>query len=144
MWQALELLSRSVRPGGRLVVSIYNDQGKESRIWTWIKRQYNARAWLRPLLIAYAWLRLWAFKSLVDIARFRPFHSWRTNCGDARGMTAWHDLIDWVGGYPFEVARPEEIFAFYRNRGFCLDKMNTCAGGHGCNEFVFTKAGART
>ncbi|MGH8511739.1 MAG: hypothetical protein ACREU9_02645 [Gammaproteobacteria bacterium] len=26
------------------------------------------------------------------------------------GMSYWHDLIDWIGGYPFEVAKPEEIF----------------------------------
>ena len=38
---------------------------------------------------------------------------------------------------PFEVAKPEAIFEFYRERGFDLRKMVTCAGGQGCNEFVF-------
>ena len=33
-----------------------------------------------------------------------------------RGMSRWHDLVDWVGGYPFEVARPEEIFALLPRR----------------------------
>ena len=23
-----------------------------------------------------------------------------------RGMSFWQDLVDWVGGYPFEVAKP--------------------------------------
>lgn len=144
MWQALDSLSRSVRPGGKLVISIYNHQGRESRLWTWVKRQYNATVWLRPALIAYAWLRLWALKSLIDLVRLRPFHSWRTNCDDKRGMTAWHDLIDWIGGYPFEVARPDDILDFYRARGFTLEKMKTCAGGHGCNEFVFSRVGSPT
>ena len=27
-------------------------------------------------------------------------------------MTPWRDVIDWVGGYPFEVSRPEEVFDF--------------------------------
>ena len=36
-------------------------------------------------------------------------------------MSRWHDLVDWVGGYPFEVARPEEIFRFFPARGFELD-----------------------
>jgi 2-polyprenyl-6-hydroxyphenyl methylase/3-demethylubiquinone-9 3-methyltransferase len=55
-------------------------------------------------------------------------------------MTPWRDVMDWVvGGYPFEVAKPEEIFDFYSNKGFTLVKLNTCAGGLGCNEFVFKK-----
>ncbi len=54
-------------------------------------------------------------------------------------MSAWHDLVDWVGGYPFEVASPEEIFDFYFNYGFELIKLKTCRGGLGCNEFVFLK-----
>jgi hypothetical protein len=55
-------------------------------------------------------------------------------------MSAWRDLVDWVGGYPFEVAKPEDIFRFYRERGFVLVNMVTCGGGLGCNEFVFVRA----
>lgn len=54
-------------------------------------------------------------------------------------MSLWRDLIDWVGGYPFEVAKPEQIFDFYRVRGFTLLRLRTCAGTLGCNEFVFEK-----
>lgn len=139
MWRALDLVSRTVRPGGSLITSIYNDQGTESRVWAWIKRQYNARPWMKPALVAYTWLRLWAVKSLFDIVRLRPFHSWKSNAGDTRGMTAWHHLVDWAGGYPFEVATPDAILAFFRVRGFVLDKLVTRGGGHGCNEFVFRK-----
>jgi 2-polyprenyl-6-hydroxyphenyl methylase/3-demethylubiquinone-9 3-methyltransferase len=28
-------------------------------------------------------------------------------------MSAWRDVVDWVGGYPFEVAKPERVFDFY-------------------------------
>ncbi len=56
-----------------------------------------------------------------------------------RGMSKWHDWIDWIGGYPFEVAKPEEIFEFYRDRGAYLTKMRTQGGSLGCNEFVFIK-----
>jgi 2-polyprenyl-6-hydroxyphenyl methylase/3-demethylubiquinone-9 3-methyltransferase len=54
-------------------------------------------------------------------------------------MSVWHDLVDWVGGYPFEVAKPEEIFDFYHRRGFELVKLKTCAGGIGCNEYIFRR-----
>ena len=53
-------------------------------------------------------------------------------------MHPWHDLVDWVGGLPFEVARPEEIFDFYREKGFQLDRLVTCGGRLGCNQFVFS------
>jgi 2-polyprenyl-6-hydroxyphenyl methylase/3-demethylubiquinone-9 3-methyltransferase len=55
-------------------------------------------------------------------------------------MAWWSDVVDWVGGYPFEVARPEEIFDFYRARGFTLLCLKTKDGGHGYNEFVFQRA----
>jgi hypothetical protein len=55
-------------------------------------------------------------------------------------MSKYYDLIDWIGGYPFEVAKPEEIFEFYRRKGFTLEKMGTCGGGLGCNQFVFVRA----
>ena len=57
-----------------------------------------------------------------------------------RGMSYRHDLIDWIGGYPFEVAKPEEVFDFYARRRFTLKRLRTCGGGPGCNEFVFEKS----
>lgn len=56
-----------------------------------------------------------------------------------RGMSKFHDWIDWIGGYPFEVAKPEEIFEFLKARGLSLLNLKTMGGGLGCNEFVFIK-----
>ena len=69
-----------------------------------------------------------------------PFSAWFQKEA-FRGMSKWHNWVDWIGGYPFEVAKPEEIFDFYRARGFCLTKMTTQAGSLGCNEFVFLEGG---
>ena len=69
-------------------------------------------------------------------------HTWLRHKKE-RGMTPWRDVVDWVGGYPFEVARPEDIFEFLRRRGVVLVKLKTCGGGRGCNEFVFTKEAPR-
>ena len=56
-----------------------------------------------------------------------------------RGMRWWTDLVDWIGGWPFEVAKPEEVFVFLRDRGFELVELKTCGGGLGCNEFLFRR-----
>jgi 2-polyprenyl-6-hydroxyphenyl methylase/3-demethylubiquinone-9 3-methyltransferase len=138
MWSALANVAALVAPGGTLFVSIYNDQGGASRRWRRVKRTYNRLppplrfAVLVPSLVAIWWKPL-----LRDALTLRPFASWR-GYGGARGMSPWRDLVDWVGGYPFEVARPEEIFAFFRERGFVLETLVTHAGGGDCNEFVFT------
>ena len=60
-----------------------------------------------------------------------------------RGMSPWRDLIDWVGGYPFEVAKPEAILDFYLRRGFTLTRLTTCGGSLGCNEYVFARTRSR-
>jgi len=54
-------------------------------------------------------------------------------------MSLLHDWKDWLGGYPFEVAKPEEIFEFCHSRGLLLEKLTTCGGRLGCNEFVFSR-----
>lgn len=36
-------------------------------------------------------------------------------------MSKWRDIVDWVGGYPYEAAKADEVFAFFRARGFSLE-----------------------
>jgi 2-polyprenyl-6-hydroxyphenyl methylase/3-demethylubiquinone-9 3-methyltransferase len=72
--------------------------------------------------------------------QLRPFgyvRKWRDYKRD-RGMSLWHDMVDWVGGLPFEVATPERIFNFYRDRGFVLERLATSTG-YGCNQYVFRR-----
>jgi 2-polyprenyl-6-hydroxyphenyl methylase/3-demethylubiquinone-9 3-methyltransferase len=141
MWQALDNAASLVVPGGRLFVAIYNDQGRNSRIWRAIKKTYVAAPWpVKWVVFAPAFIRLWGPTFIRDFLGGHPLRSWSGyGGGSARGMHPWRDTLDWVGGYPFEVAKPEEIFAFCRHRGFDLLKMKTCAGGIGCNEFVFAR-----
>lgn len=39
-------------------------------------------------------------------------------------MSLWHDIVDWVGGHPFAVAKPDEIFEFYKARGYSRKNDN--------------------
>jgi len=140
MWQALENVSPLVAPGGMLFIAIYNDQGKPSRQWVRVKRLYNRlpRGLRFGLLLACVIHLFWR-RILKDVLRLRPFDTWKAK-PEGRGMSEWRDLVDWVGGYPFEVARPEQIFDFYRARGFTLARLRTDRT-LGCNEFVFTRSG---
>ncbi len=140
MAAALENVSHLVGEGGRLYLAIYNDQGRASRFWGKIKKTYNRLPrGLRWLILGPAFLRIWGPTTIRDLLSGRPFHTWRNYSKESlRGMSPWRDVVDWVGGFPFEVAAPEEIFRFYRDRGFQLEELTTCAGGRGCNEFVFS------
>jgi 2-polyprenyl-3-methyl-5-hydroxy-6-metoxy-1,4-benzoquinol methylase len=131
MWEALGCVEAAVSPGGRLFIAIYNEQGWISRYWKSVKRNYVRHAVLRwPLLLFHA-PYLVGVRWLVRASRgFEKID---------RGMALWRDMVDWVGGYPFEVARPEEILRFYGTRGYSLREMKTCGGRHGCNEFVFVR-----
>jgi 2-polyprenyl-6-hydroxyphenyl methylase/3-demethylubiquinone-9 3-methyltransferase len=141
MWRALDNAALPVAPGGRLFISIYNDEGLRSRVWGRVKRLYNALppSLRKPYAVAVMLPRELLYMA-VAVVRGRPgeyVRSW-TQYRRERGMSRWHDLIDWVGGYPFEVATPDAVFDFYRERGFRLDRLVT-SRGPGCNEFVFSR-----
>jgi SAM-dependent methyltransferase len=140
MWDAIGNASEAVASGGNFLIAIYNDQGRSSRMWARVKKTYNASPYARPLITSVAFVRLWGPTTVRDLMSLRPFATWRSYAND-RGMSPWTDVIDWVGGYPFEVARPEQIFDFCQSRGLVLQRMKTCAGGLGCNEFVFERRG---
>jgi 2-polyprenyl-3-methyl-5-hydroxy-6-metoxy-1,4-benzoquinol methylase len=144
MWNALGNVVRLVRPGGALFIAIYNDQGLYSRIWLRIKKTYCSSPrlvqWLLLLIIAtYSTLKA-SVGRLLRGENPLPWLSWTRYKRGNRGMSWWRDLVDWVGGYPFEVATPEAILDFYRQRGFELHRLKTWGGKMGCNEFVFRRS----
>lgn len=139
MWEALANAAGPVAPGGTLVVAIYNDQGGKSKRWRAVKKLYcSGVAWRAAIWACFVpyWV---GHRLLVDIVKGNnPVHFYR-DYKKRRGMSPVHDWRDWLGGYPFEVARPEEIFEFYRSRGFALSTMTTKGALAGCNEFAFTR-----
>lgn len=145
MWRALELAAAPCAPEGKLFIAIYNDQGGTSRRWRLVKLGYNrVPAWLRLPYVLAVTVPLETASFLKHLLRGRPMEYIRNwmeySERSMRAMSRWTDLVDWIGGYPFEVAKPEAIFDFYRERGFQLMRLTTCGGGLGCNQFVFRRA----
>jgi 2-polyprenyl-3-methyl-5-hydroxy-6-metoxy-1,4-benzoquinol methylase len=142
MRKALENVIPLVDEKGILFISIYNDQGFLSHFWKAVKRRYNRSSKpVKVLMLLSVGGMLQTGSALVRIMRGEnplPFKTWGVK-KKSRGMSVWHDLVDWVGGYPFEVAKPEEIFDFYQRRGFLLVKLKTCGISLGCNEYVFIR-----
>jgi len=142
MWKALKHAQLPVAPGSKLFIAIYNDMGSKSTRWTWIKKAYNDLPRFLKIPFAAAVIAPEEMKamlrSLVLLNPAEYLHRW-TRYDANRGMSRWRDIIDWVGGYPYEVAKPEELFDFYRARGFTLTKLKCGGVGLGCNELVFAR-----
>ena len=140
MYEALGNVVPLVTEDGRLFLSLYNDQRRISYVWTLVKKTYvTLPKPTRFLLEVPSLVVVWGPNIMRNLLTcFDPLRDWREYHA-ARGMSPWHDLIDWVGGYPFEVSRPDEIFRFFHDRGFSLENLFTCGGGKGCNEYVFRR-----
>jgi 2-polyprenyl-6-hydroxyphenyl methylase/3-demethylubiquinone-9 3-methyltransferase len=143
MWQALENVVAPVSPGGKLFIAIYNDQGRQSRFWKAVKQRYCRNVAWRFAIIAWfgTYIGVKGFIKDVFILRKNPLARFREYKAQ-RGMSYFTDILDWLGGYPFEVARPEAIFDFFRSRGFELVKLKTPVYTYANNEFVFLKRGS--
>ena len=142
MWQALENAQLPVTLGGKLFIALYNDTGSQSARWKRIKHTYNRlpgglRLPFTLLVIAPGEVKS-IVRSLITLRPGQYIRSW-TQYDRRRGMSRWRDIVDWVGGYPYEVSTPDEIFDFYRAKGFTLTKLNCGRVGLGCNQFVFEK-----
>lgn len=147
MNHALENAAACVAAGGVFAIALYNDQGRKSRGWTRIKRRYQKLP--PPLQRAYAVAVAAPFEAKMLLHHTLSGHpgeykrSW-TEYRNQRGMSRWHDWIDWVGGYPFEVAAADTVINRFVAEGFQLVHVTTVGGGLACNEFVFRRAAAVT
>ena len=142
MKAALDLVAKKVKPNGFLFIALANDQGSSSQRWLRIKRFYNRSPSLIRFFLVAVIGSFFELKSAVGrLSRGRnplPFSEWTSKKRD-RGMSVWHDWADWCGGYPFEVARPEDIIVPLRAQGLILENLKTQLCGWGCNEYVFRR-----
>lgn len=139
MWRALANAAIPVKPGGRLYIAIYNDQGGASRRWKRVKEIYCGSRYGKIAVIGVFFPYFFLGSLAVDCLKGKnPFARYREYSKN-RGMAVTTDWLDWLGGYPFDVAKPEDIFHFFKNLGFSLQRLKTCAGGLGNNEFVFLR-----
>lgn len=138
MWEAIGNTAERVRPGGQYYIALYNDQGKRSSFWLAVKRLYCSSAIGRWLVVG-TFVPLFALINLAaDIKNRRSPARFYREYIRRRGMSAVHDWIDWLGGLPFEVAGPGEVFTFLQRRGFRMTGLFTTPS-LGCNEFVFVR-----
>ena len=140
MWEAIDQTTRFVRPGGRLVIAIYV-KTLFCGWWRLEKRLFSRLGHRLQTVVASGYAGLCILRLLGrGINPIRHIREY----GRFRGMSWWHDRIDWLGGYPYESASAEEVVRFLEARGFVLaGSFGTKAGvgllGSGCAEYVFDR-----
>lgn len=132
MWAAVDKAMGLVKPGGLLAIAIYA-KTPFCDLWRLEKRVYS---------------RLPApVQKLINLAYTGPrvlARALKLSGGVRRGMDLWHDGHDWLGGYPYESASPEEIHFHLHRAGFepvreLLAKRRLGVTGTGCDEYVFRR-----
>lgn len=134
MWDAIRNAAMVVAPAGLFAIAIYNRVGT-SALWARIKRLYCQSPMVLQWLAEATYLTAYAGGlTLTGRNPVRVFREYR----ERRGMSLWHDVRDWLGGYPYEYATVSEIFDFVRPLGFKLIRV-VSTNRTGCNEFVFER-----
>jgi 2-polyprenyl-6-hydroxyphenyl methylase/3-demethylubiquinone-9 3-methyltransferase len=141
MWPALDHVASLVRANRMLMVALYR-RTPLCRLWTHEKRIYSQASgqMQRAIRLIYeaAFLGAKAATGHNPFAYVRNFHSYR-------GMR-WHNNVhDWLGGYPYESASPDELAAFFKRTGLAVERaFAKSVAAHGlfgshCDEYVLRR-----
>ena len=128
--KAVRIAADFVKKDGYLVVAIYNHHWS-SGIWGHTKNFYNTLPEIGKKIMVYAFYPIIYIAKLL-VTGSRPHKS-------ERGMDFYYNIIDWLGGYPYEYAKKEEIYKFVNDMGFVCQKTIKAGVPTGCNQFVFVK-----
>ena len=134
MWKAIENAACLVKRGGLFWIAIYV-KGPKYPEHLALKKSYNRASKLGKKLMV--WNKIAMIMRDRWKAGLNPF-AWNEQYG--RGMNVYHDLLDWLGGLPYEVASKEEIVDFCTERGFVLEKITELPEG-GNNVYLFSLPG---
>lgn len=141
MWLGINNALETVSPNGYFFIAIYNDQGWKSKFWWRIKWIYNSLP--KGLNKLYA-IIIGTFFQVINILKYalmlkpsvaiKPLIGYKKN----RGMSIYHDMIDWIGGFPFEVATYKVLCDYFEKHGFeHVDGKKVSSLG--CHEILFKR-----
>jgi 2-polyprenyl-3-methyl-5-hydroxy-6-metoxy-1,4-benzoquinol methylase len=148
MYRALASAASSVKPGGHFVFALYRKTWL-CPLWRLEKRWYTKASERAQRVMQAIYVALFRMG-----LRFtgRQFVDYVRNYHGNRGMDFYHDVHDWLGGYPYESITPSETERFMCSLGFApilvssprgrLFGRSTGVFGSGCDEFAYRHTGS--
>jgi len=145
--RALASAAALVGPNGRLVVALYRRTWLDA-FWRVEKRWYahaseKSQARARSVYVALFRLRMAALG--------KSFTEYVSGYSSNRGMDYFHDLHDWMGGWPYEAIEPAEVAQLMASHGLEPELVPARPAGKrsgrplgvfgsGCDEYVYRRA----
>lgn len=142
MWQAIENAAGACHESSVYYIALYSSDvyvNPPAEYWLRVKKAYNRAGALKRRLmeLRYAWRDLIMGRLVYGKNPFAYVRQYK----QSRGMSYWHDVRDWLGGYPMEFAGNKETESFARER-LGMELVHQRAG-HGNTEYLFRPIGAR-
>jgi len=136
MWEAFKNVATLLAPGGALWISLYT-KGPNYQEHLELKTRYNlasdaGKRWMVRKVVAR--------RMLGKIRRLQNPFAWNTK--KARGMNQYHDIVDWLGGLPYEVADPNEVLRAGKEQGLALERIKVRPEGT-CSIYLFSECSRR-
>ena len=137
MWQAMDNTVQLMKDTALLYIALYDydiQVNPPAEFWLEVKQRYNRGSWLikRRMELWYIW-------------EFVLYKNWRavpeligrvTGYKQSRGMAFFTDVRDWLGGWPMEFAKREDVKQWAEKTG--LD-MATIKTGEANTEYLFKR-----
>ena len=149
LYEALARAGAMTTPSGLFVFALYRKTWL-CRFWTFEKRWYAAASAKWQEYARRIYIRLFSIGLLISGRKFADYkESYRSN----RGMDFYHDVHDWMGGYPYESISNREVDDLMTSTGFqarrlFLSTKRQIFGRHvgffgsGCDEYVYVRKGS--
>ena len=106
-----------VRPGGRLFIAIYNDEGRRSKAWRAVKQRYSfSFLWRVPIVIGFgSYILLKGFIKDVFLLRRNPMRRFR-EYKKSRGMSYFVDILIGLGAILLKLQKSNQFPASFTAR----------------------------
>ena len=145
MSRAIRCAADLVAPQGRFIFALYRRTWMDW-FWKWEKRWYAHASEQSQRLARAIYITCFKLGLLATGRSFsRHVENYRTN----RGMDFYHDVHDWMGGWPYESISSSEVEKLMSSLGLIHERSFVSEGrisgrnfglfGSGCDEYVYQR-----
>lgn len=138
MWEAIIKAASMVAPNGLLAIALYRKTHMDP-FWKLEKRLYAHSPQIVQSVVRAVYIAAFRLGKLATGGNFREYVA---NYRSSRGMDFYHDVHDWLGGYPYETALAPEVASKLAGLGFKAERVfarpiSSGIFGSGCDEYVY-------